>query len=218
MYKDKINQKIDAFLAQKPASVYDNKELRFFWGNCYLRKKNYLLANKCYKESIVACLENQHQIWYASGLVSWVVDILILSGKLELIEKVEAEVSKFFQQPQHDTWPISFYAFSIIDLVQNKRRDFWIKKLLGDKKNLEPYILGTNLNAIINNDEKDFNIALLQLLKIHDKKVKYGALRESPEGFISMDGMSLVFLAQKRGIHVLIENEYIFPDYFNNLL
>lgn len=216
MVKNKIDQRIDAFLAQKPSSVYDNKELSFFWGNCYLRKKEFVLACKYYKESIYACLNNPHSLWYGSGQLNWLVDILILSGKLDLAEEVEAKISMFFEEPQHDTWPVSFYAFSIIRLVQVKSPGFWVDKLLEDPKNRDAINLGKVLEGLVNNDEMGFNTALDELLRVHDRRVKYGALRETPEGFICMDGMAMVFLAQKRGIPVSFESEYIVPNYFSN--
>lgn len=197
MVKDKITQKVDAFLAQEPSNVYNNKELSFFWGNCYLRKKEYSLANQHYRESIDASLNNKNQIWHSSGQVNWLVDILLMSGKLDLAEKVENEVHRFYEEPQHDTWPVSFYSLSVIELAQNKDSDFWISKLLNERKDPESYLLAINLNAIMSSNESGFNNALDEFLRFHDRKVKYGVLRETPEGFISMNGMSLVFLAQK---------------------
>lgn len=215
MVNSKMDQKADAFLTEIPETVSREKDLSFLVGNCYVRKKEYPLARKYYEESIVACLEKRYRFWYASGEANLLVAILILSGKLELAEKAKVELGKFYQEPQHDTWPVSFYAFSIVELVQNRTPDNWIEKLFTDPKNREALNLGAILKGIVDKDEIGFNAALDTLLRVHDRRAKYGSLRETPEGFISMDGMALVYLAMKKGLTVRLQSQYIVPDYFD---
>jgi hypothetical protein len=216
MINKKTDLKIDTFLAEIPEIVLRVKEMNFLIGNCYVRKRKYLIARQYYEESIAACLENKNHLWHGSGQVNLLVDILILSRKLDLVKKVEVELKKFYREPQHDTWPVSFYAFSIIELLQNRTPDIWIEKLVDNPKNNEAINLGVMLNGIVNNNEIGFNASLNELLQAHDRRVKYGALRETPEGFISMDGMAMVFLAKKRGLSILLESQYIAPDYFSH--
>jgi tetratricopeptide (TPR) repeat protein len=214
MTKNKMDQRIDAFLAKTPEIVTNIKELSFELGNCYMRKKDYSLANKYYEESIDACLKNNNSLLYGSGQANLLVDILILSKQMNLIKKVEMQLEKFYKEPYHDTWPVSFYAFSIAELLRMKKPGFWIEKLLENPKNRDACNLGTVLKAIVSDDEVGFNTSINELLKVHDRRVKYGALRYIPEGFISMDGMALIYLAQRRGFFVRIESQYIALDYF----
>ena len=192
------------------------KELAFNLGNCFLRKNDFTKATKYYQMSIQACFSN-NQLWRASGQANWIVDILILSKQLHLLDKVIRELEKFSKVGEQSEWPVTHYAFCITDMLNgNSRSEYWIDKLLERKKVKEILFEGEALLAIKNQNESGFNMALLDLLKVHNGQAKQGGLRWTAEGLICMPAMSMIYIAQQHGIKTVVASEYIVPEYFSS--
>jgi hypothetical protein len=213
-----IDEKIDRFInlsledIQQKSAYYE--ELAFFLGNCYLRRTNYSLALKYYRMSINSCFRNR-SLWKGSSEPNLLVDILILSKQLDLLDKVVIELETFKTKPLAGGSTIACYAYCITDfLKENNHTDFWIQKILEKPSIKYTYFLGLSLQAINAYHEIEFNQALEGLLKIHNGQAKHGALRETAEGLICMPAMSLIYLAMKNGIAITTESEYIAPEYF----
>jgi hypothetical protein len=213
-----IDEKIDRFINLGLNRIEKKDvgfgELAFFLGNCYIRRIDYSNALKYYRMSINSCFIN-HSIWRASAEPNWLVDILILSKQLDLLDKVVMELETFKSVPLAGESTIAYYAYCITDfLKENNHAEIWIQKIITKPSVKYTYLLGQSLQAITTKCEIEFNQALDGLLKIHDGQAKHGALRETAEGLICMPAMSLIYLAMKNGISITVESEYIAPDYF----
>jgi len=78
--------------------------------------------------------------------------------------------------------------------------------------------MGEAIRAIVEHDQTAFDAALGGLLRVHQGKAKFGGLRETPEGFLCLPGMSLSALALERGLEVNPESEYLSKGYLDYLL
>jgi tetratricopeptide (TPR) repeat protein len=203
LYINDINKKVP---------FYD--QFAFKLGNCYLRKKEFETALIYYQMSINSCFKAP-QYWKASGQVNWLVDILILSKQLNLLDSVIKELDLYKLEPKLGNSPIAYYSYSVACLLKKDNNpEYWIQSLLEKPTPKVTYIYGESFRAIICRNEIEFNQDLTELINIHDGQVKHGELRETGEGLICMSGMSLVYLAMQNGLNVTIESEYINPDYF----
>jgi hypothetical protein len=213
---EKITRFTDVYLADIQNKVPFSNQCAFKLGNCYLRKKEYLTATKYFKMSINSSF-TKPQLWRGSGQVNWLVDILILSKQLNLLDQVIKELETYKLKPNSGYSPIAHYSYCVADFLNGDNdTKYWIDKLLEKPSVKDIFFGGEAFQAIVNHNETEFNQALSALLKIHDGQAKHGALRETAEGLICMPAMSLIYLAMKNGIAITTESEYIAPDYFQD--
>ena len=77
------------------------------------------------------------------------------------------------------------------------------------------YAIGQVLQSILDVDSNEFNKRMFELLKVHERIAKMGGLHKSAEGLMFMQGMSLAYVARKRNMNIVIENEYLPLNYLD---
>jgi hypothetical protein len=87
-----------------------------------------------------------------------------------------------------------------------------------ENRNKYGFYLGSSLYALSTQNTPKFIESLQGLLKAHEGSAKHGGLRWTAERFICLSAMSLGLLAMKRGMEVIINNEYFSMDYLEYLL
>ena len=80
------------------------------------------------------------------------------------------------------------------------------------------FAAGRIIKSVIEHCQPGFDEALSDLLKAHRGMAKFGGLRETPEGFLSLSAMSLSKIALERGLEVNVESEYLAQGYLDYLL
>jgi hypothetical protein len=90
--------------------------------------------------------------------------------------------------------------------------------LLKKPKIKDTFAMGQIIAAIIGRDQLAFDTAMDSLLKAHRGMAKFGGLRETPEGFLCLPGMSLSAIALERGMEVNAESQYLSRGYLDYLL
>ncbi len=76
------------------------------------------------------------------------------------------------------------------------------------------------LIAIKEKDDELFNENAKLLLEQHEKSAKYGSLRGTPEGYLSLTAMAFLRLAELNGMvvnEILFENTYVSEEYLKFL-
>jgi hypothetical protein len=190
------------------------KELMFLMGNCFLRKGDFNSAKKYYQISIKASF-SVNSFWKRSGQPNLLIDALILSKRIKMLNEVASELTSYQTCFGNGSAPILYYSLCIVEfLLQNGTPDPWIRKLLDLKKIKISVTKGQLFSAICEGDTQKFNDLLKYYLTIHDRQVKYGALRNTPEGLICMSAMSMIYIALRKGIPINVKSIYIFPEFF----
>lgn len=73
------------------------------------------------------------------------------------------------------------------------------------------------MQAITKQAQTVLDSALGVVLQAHRGMAKFGALRETPEGYLCLPAMALAKLALDRGMAVSVENEYLSKGYLEFL-
>ena len=215
-------KKINEYLIkQKNAAKVDEADY-IYLAICEVILGNYPDANKLFSESITAMF-GPRPFWRRSGLVNWLVDIAILSGRSDLYPSVLEELiiyrmSSTKSNPVGNS-PMAHYCYSVMEILCPGFGNIseWIKDLIKRPKYKDLYAAGFALQAIMDRDQDAFNSSLQSLLKAHEGMAKHGDLRWTPEGWLCLPAMSLSFLAIQKGLKVEIEDEYLSLGYLKYL-
>jgi tetratricopeptide (TPR) repeat protein len=191
----------------------------FYLGNCYVQLRDNAEAQRQYERSIIGML-GPKKLWKDTGQVDWLVDICVLSGRKDLYPDVLRELELYKKIPSKGDSALAYYVYGVMELLYPSGWDIStsINNLLKRPKWKLTYAIGQVLQSIIDDNLLALNNSLLVLLKVHDGMVKHGALRETAEGLICMQAMSLTFAALKRNLKVEIENDYLPMGYLNFVL
>jgi hypothetical protein len=147
------------------------------------------------------------------------VETLVMAG---LYAPWDAEVAREVNGYKLDTRgssPVAHYAYGLVALVEHagQQTEPHVMQLARVKKNEWLSSIGRTIEAITKRDQEGFDAALTGLLEAHKRMAKFGAIRESPEGFLSLAGMSLSKLALDRALTVEVESEYLSMGYLRYL-
>jgi hypothetical protein len=209
--------KITYFLNNYPSILGDEGAFRL--GNCYVQLGDFSEAQRQYERSIVNMF-GVRPAWKGSGLVDWLVDTCVLSGREDLLTKVFEELEGYKKVQYGGDSALAMYAYGLMELLLPSGWDISvsIKALLKKPKWKLTYAAGQVLQSIVDENSLALNTTLLSLLKAHEGSVKHGELRETAEGLICMQAMALAYAALKRNMYVEIENEYFSKGYLDFLL
>jgi hypothetical protein len=209
--------KITYFLTNYPSILGDEGAFRL--GNCYVQLGDYLEAQRQYERSIVNMFGTR-PAWRGSGQVDWLVDTCVLSRREDLLTKVFKELELYKKVLYGGDSAMAMYAYGLMELLLPSGWDMSvsIRELLKRPRWKLTYAIGHVLQSIVDGNSLTLNNALLDLLKVHEGKAKHGELRETSEGLICMQAMSLAYAALKRNMNVEIEHEYFSRGYLDFLL
>jgi hypothetical protein len=184
---------------------------------CYIQLNDYLSAINLFEKSCYAMLKPP-KLWERTSQPNWLVDIGILSGRRDLFPKIEEELELYKKDARGNSLA-ALYAYSVMELLTSTEKGIYsaISKLKKKNKIKDYFAIGIILDAIIKHDETLLNAGLTDLLRAHEGMAKHGALRETSEGYICMQAMSLAYISKKRNLSVQIKNEYLPLEYVDFL-
>jgi Immunity protein 49 len=146
------------------------------------------------------------------------VDAYLLANQPESWSRLSAEVEAYKQDRRGGSLE-ALYADSIACLLSSRDEEAlgYALNLLKKPKVKWTFAAGKAIQALIERDQPGFDQALEELLKAHRGMATVGGIRESPEGFLCLQAMSLARLAGDRGMVVHAESEYLNKGYLHFL-
>lgn len=184
---------------------------------CLTQLRRYPDAMHCYSLALQHSLEDR--FWHRTSRPNWLVDAYSLANQPDLYPKVLKEVEDYKHDYRGKSL-VAIYAYAVVHLLssadQEARR--YVPELLKRSEVKWALAIGRVIEAIVERNQLDFDVALGDLLKAHRGMAKFGRLRETPEGFLCLPGMSLSVIALERGLKVNAESEYLSKGYLDYFL
>jgi hypothetical protein len=216
MFRDKVTKKLKGY--QKILKRSD-RSLAFLMGICHIQLGDYKKGRRLFERSCHATFKHPFY-WKISDQPNWLVDICVLSGKTNRYPDVlrELELFKKTDRGMLSLWAL--YAYGVMEFLLPTGWNVAtsIQELLNVPKSKVSYANGEALLAINEKDQTGLESALISLLKAHEGKAKYGALRETSEGLLCMSAMTLAIAGIKHGLSVDMDSNYFSNGYIKFLL
>jgi hypothetical protein len=216
MFRDKVTKKLKGY--QKILKRSD-RSLAFLMGICHIQLGEYRKGRRLFDKSCRAMFKPPFY-WKGTAQPNWLVDICVLSGKTNRYPDVLRELELFKKTDLGMRSLLALYAYGVMEflLPTGWSISTSIQELLNVPKAKESYAKGEALLAINEKDRAGLERALISLLKAHEGKAKYGALRETSEGLLCMSAMSLAIAGLKHGLSVDMDSNYFSNGYIKFLL
>ncbi len=218
MVKDKAERFLDDYQRRgivKPG----HDQSAFFLALCHVQLGNYAEARRLFDESILAMLRfGMRALWALSAQPHWLVDVYVLSGRMDLYSNVIRELEQYKLGKLGGSY-VALYSYALMELLSPTGQNFstWVKGLLEKPKIKDGYAIGLSIQAILSYEESALHNSLSALLEVHEGQATHGGLRETAEGLLCMPAMSLAYVALERNMQVVIENDYLSLGYLNYL-
>jgi hypothetical protein len=189
----------------------------FKLGICYIILRNYEKAQMFF-DTCALSMFTHPKFWEDSGQPNRLIDIFILSKQRDLLDDIVRELIAY-KSNRYGRSYVACYSYAVADLLISPQKDISteIVYLLKNPKIKIATALGYSLQAIIENDQISFGFALESILAIHKGQATHGALRETPEGWLCMPAMTLIYLAMKQNFQININSEYLDAGYIKYL-
>jgi tetratricopeptide (TPR) repeat protein len=186
---------------------------------CYTQLGEYTRAKLHYGRALEDFLRDRRG-WHGISMPELLVHTYILAGQPDVYSQVSAEIEAY-KLDYRGTSPAAFYAYAVLYLIAGKDQEAancvpGIQKR--PKQWKETYAQGKTIRALVERDQTAFDQALQELLLVHRGIAKFGELRESPEGFLSLSAISLSKMGLDRGMAINAESEYLSKGYLTYLL
>jgi hypothetical protein len=209
-------------LLQKYLELYEgnsiNNDMLLNAGLCKIKLKQNNDARDLFETAII----NEIAVNKKKKIIfPWeIIYMLLLSGRLNLIPSIKPILEDYRLNNYAGYAPLAIYCYLTIDFFQPSypEKSIWINKLKSyeTKKKLEDiYPWGYCFQALIDHDENTFNDNIAILLRKHERVAKHGSLRETSEGYYSLDATCLSFCAIRNGMRVDIINDYLPIEYLS---
>ena len=221
MDREKIEKKSN-FYKKRIENKENFGELEYFLlAICYVELGDYPVAQQLFEEASSTML-GPIKAWRKASQVNWLVENWILSGNRDLLPDIGKELKAFKMQVNVSVAnsPVANYAYGLFELLNPTGMDFStpINILTKRPKWKDLVAIGKTFKAILDRDKIAFNMALEELLIVHQGKAKHGILRETAEGFMCMSAMSLAYAAYQYGLKANVKSEYYSEGYLDFLI
>jgi hypothetical protein len=195
--------------------IYPGRQ--FLISICLTKLEIFSEANEGYRRALHGFLKDSRD-WRGTGQPNWLIDCFVMASLPNLYWTIVQEIEAF-RSDFHGRSPVENYASALILLINGKDENTTdYIDALHKKPNLKwAYAIGKCIGAVVDRNQYSFNQALEGLLKAHRGMAKFGGLRESPEGLLSLPAMSISMMALNRDISIDVESEYISKDYLKFL-
>lgn len=211
---------------QEKAKLYLNRmEESDFWPDslsykkaiCFICLGDYNKAQAYFVSSLKG-LRTTFKLWAISNRPDLLVNIWLLSGSLDMFSKIRDELSGYLASQREINY-LGDLSLLLLKMIarQDDATSPLIAKLLADPAIKDGYEIGTIAQSIVNHDQEKLNLSFRNLLDIHNRSAKYGSLRETPEGLISINALSLAYCAIQRDLDIQHNNYYLPIDYLEFL-
>jgi hypothetical protein len=192
-------------------------QFEFKLGICYIRLGEYEKAQIMFERSILSMFAPP-MFWKKSAQPHWLVDIFILSKRQDLLEDVIRELD-IYRSGRLGNSLVACYSYAVADLLSltSKNISREINCLTKNPKIKMTFAWGSALQGVIGKDQVSFDLALENVLAVHKGQATHGGLRETPEGWLCMPAMTLIYLAMRQNLLINIINEYVDARYIKYL-
>jgi hypothetical protein len=162
---------------------------------------------------------DKRAFWMNSSQPELLVESYVLAGApAEFYKNVRNEVEGY-KLDYRGKSGVALYSYAVVRLMADDDGDAggYVSALEAITKEKWLASLGAVLRAIMRYDQPGLDASLGNLLSAHRGMAKFGDLRSSPEGFLSLAAMCLSKTAIDRGMVVTIESEYLSLGYLRYL-
>ena len=189
---------------------------------CLIKLQKYESA----KNNCLVALENcsfrggpGYQTFIFTSQIEKLPELFVFSGQPESFHKTLITELNEYKKDERGKSLISHYAYALQNLLYGEDVEALThcEPLVKRPKIKDMFAIGETIRAIVEKDQQAFDKALDLLLLAHRGMAKQGSLRESPEGFLSMPGISLSYIAYSRGLSINTVNEYLPVSYLDFL-
>jgi hypothetical protein len=195
----------------------DSPSISLMIAICLTQTGDYRKARRAYVHTLKGFLKNRRG-WFGTSQPNWLIDTFVMANQPRLYHKVSKEIEAYKSDYRGGSL-VAHYSYAIVSLISGC--DSAVAKhtsaLLAKPKEKSTYASGAVIQAVIERDQFVFAEALSNLLDAHRGMAKFGGLRETPEGFLCLPGMSLSRIALERGLKVETNNEYLSTGYLQYL-
>lgn len=194
-------------------------ELLWQIGICHVIIGNFHEAYNLFKKSFFTMLKPP-MIWSMSAQPNQLVQVFFLSCEFGYKEEVIFHLQEYRKK---DKIGDNFYANVSYAIMGLKYPDLgWttksIEKLLSAPEFKDTFSIGNCILALENFDQTCFSDSIIELIEAHKGMATRGSLRGTPEGWLCLPAMVLIYLAELRGMKISIENDYISQTYIDYLI
>jgi hypothetical protein len=185
---------------------------------CEIRLESYKAAQKRCELALRGFLQ-QPRFWLRGSRPELLIETYLFAGAPgALFPAVKRDIEGYGADYRGSS-PWAHYAYILLALLekQDQQAGIYGRGLIGVRKSKLLAAIGYATQAIETRDSAAFGLALKAVLAVHRGMVKFGELRESPEGFLSLAAMSLSMLALDREIPAAVESEYFSRGYLEYL-
>jgi hypothetical protein len=207
------------FYTQKP----DSSGFRLMVAICHTQLGNFVEARNNYQQTLEGGKfqgKPGFTFFVFTGEVEKLCEVFILAGQPKSFAKIWKQQMESYRLDSRSDAVIPQYAFALQCLIENvdEQAEQYIRQLLKKPKYKDTFATGQVIEAIVSRDQTAFDQAMVGLIKAHRGMAKYGSLRETPLGFLSLSAMGLSKMALDRGMSVNVESEYLPRGYLNYLV
>lgn len=210
---EKYEQALEVFGARS-----DWASGQFLAAICLTQLGKYSKAQDSFDAALRGFLKNR-QDWHGTSRPNWLVDSYVLAGRPNLWPRVAEEIEAYKVDPRGRSL-VALYAYALACLISHKDSETsdYVSGLLRKPKVKDTFAMGKVIAAIVAREQQAFDEALSELLDAHQRIARFGSLRETPEGFLSLPAMSLSKMALERGLAIGAESEYLSKGYLDYLV
>jgi hypothetical protein len=185
---------------------------------CLTMLQDYPAAREAFRFTLDNFLDSARKAWFTTHQPHWLTDTYVLADSPALYEQTWRELHTFKLAPRPGLWGL--YAYGSLCLVGGKDAEAltYVAGLLAKPKYKDMFSAGQAITAITAHDQMRLDAALIGLLNAHRGIAKFGALRETPEGYLCLPAMALSKAALDRGMAINVESEYLLKGYLQYLV
>ena len=211
MFAKKQQRYQKAFQSWEQEKPYAYNE--FMQAICLTQLGRYVEAQDLYRRATWGFI-SLRRLWHMPGCPHQPVEAYVLAGQPQPYARVYQEVNVYKEDRRGESL-VALYAYALLELIvdNDNRAVEYVPGLLQYPEYREMVAIGQTIAAVVHRAQAEFDNALTVLLEAHRGMAQHGALRSTPEGFISLPGMCLAKMALDRGLVIQLASEYLPKDY-----
>jgi len=212
-------KKAQQYLMRMEKSDFRSEALNYKKAICFICLENYTEAQKQFAMAFHE-LQYGFRLWALSNQPDLLIDTSVLAGKADHAGQIRADLYNYAEARKKKSY-LDYYSLILLNLLaghEDMAINTWIKELLAKPAIKEGYEMGNIFQAIVDSNQNRFDVSLRNLLNLHKKAARYGSLRDTPEGLISLSALSLAYCAVKKNLYIDYTDSNFPIQYINFLL
>lgn len=205
--------------------AFYRKELRP-WGDTKLKTaicltvlQDYHAAREAFRLTLDDFLNATNKAWFGTNQPNWLADTCVLADQPEFYEQAYQDIIEAYRMRPTGAAPVNMYARALLRLAvyEDSEASAYVQRIPSKPGLKDLFAAGQAMQAITKQAQTVLDSAVGVVLQAHRGMAKFGALRETPEGYLCLPAMALAKLALDRGMAVSVENEYLSKGYLEFL-